>query len=165
MKLDKKILDFLLPFKQLLKNEDWEEIYKELHLGVLNKRIEPEDVGQFTKWVLFKDRNPLDKLDYVPPYFLYKVEESIPLQFFIPEGIGTIHSEAFSYTHIRVLGIPKSMKTIQPTAFRGCEKLSKIVYPETKDEWRKISILSPAFKDCKRLEWLQCKEGVFSLVK
>lgn len=165
MKLDKKILDFLLPFKQLLKNEDWQEIYRELHRGVLNNLIKPEDVGQFTKWVLSKDRNPLDTLDYVPAYFLYKVEELIPLQFFIPEGINIIYGEAFSYTHIRVLGIPKSMKMIRSYAFQGCEKLTKIIYPGTKDEWKKLNVLSGSFKDCKRLEWLQCKEGAFSLIK
>ena len=61
-----KIKKFIEDNKKLIKNNKWEEIYKEANYSWDFM----EEIGDFTSILLNADINPLEYIDYIPERFL-----------------------------------------------------------------------------------------------
>ena len=79
-----KIKKFIEDNKELIKNNKWEEIYKEA-----NSYLVIYEIGAFTTILLNADINPLDYMDYVPKSFLAYQDIS---SFKIPDHMRSIGS-------------------------------------------------------------------------
>ena len=85
--------------------------------------------------MLAADINPLDKLVYVPKYYLYGSD--LPTKLIIPDHIKLINEAAFEKCkNLTELILPKSLTAIKEYAFCGCKNLKTVRYLGTVEDWK-----------------------------
>ena len=61
--------------------------------------------------------------------------------FTVPSGIEAIRTSSFrSAVNLKTVSFPKSLKTIDASAFTGCTSITEVNYAGKEDEWNKITI-------------------------
>lgn len=152
------LLKVLKQNEKYLRHNDFEMLYYNLNDAYAEGILDPEDVGKFTSWVLSKGKDPMQVLTYVPPNYLY--QEQTVKELCVPEGVEFIYDHTASGSNIEVLYLPKTINIIGKEAFKGCEKLRKIVYEGTLTSFKRIKIKDFAFKDCYVLNRLEASDGI-----
>ena len=123
MKISHKLEMFLQDKKaqKNINNENWGEIYEQLeneYFGIS---------GEFTQTVLKVGIDPLNSLNYIPDFYMYK---STITNFNIPNHIIEIKNDAFSNSNISKIFIPNSVGYIGEGAFSDCKNLNNIQLPK-----------------------------------
>ncbi len=152
------LLKVLKQNKEHLKHNNYEVIYYNLNEAYSEGILDPDHIGEFTSWVLSKGKDPMQVLSFVPPNYLY--QEQMAKELCVPEGTRIIYDYTASGSNIEVLYLPKTIELIGEEAFRGCEKLRKIVYGGTLTSFKRIKIKNFAFKDCYVLNRLEASDGI-----
>lgn len=176
--MNKNIKTFIEKNKNLIEEDDWEEIY--------GKICEPSDalqVGELTRTLLNANINPLDYLDYIPDYFLYnssikgfKIPDSVTIigdyafafcssltSITIGKGVYVIGEYAFRYCDgLTSITIPDSVTSIRKGAFYLCSGLARITFGGTKAQWQAIK-KSTDWKKYSAIEIIHCKDGDIKL--
>lgn len=121
--MDSKIKEFIQENRDLIKDDAWEKVYSLANASTHN--VPSEFIGEFTETLLKADINPLDHLNEVPTFFLYKSQID---RFNIPNNIERIGSFAFAgCKNLKSITIPDSVMSIGSWAFSGCWDLTGVV--------------------------------------
>lgn len=114
--MNDKIRNFINNNEQLIDSNDWETVYYNAQIDIVNNY----DIGEFTKLILDADIDPLEHLGHIPVAYLCSTFTD---KFDIPDHITSIGSFAFSNTDIKEITIPKSVQHINNKAFSECDSL------------------------------------------
>jgi hypothetical protein len=153
-----KLLKVLKQNEEYLRHNDFEMLYYKLNEAYAEGVLDPDHIGEFTSWVLSKGKDPMQALPFVPANYLY--QEQTAKELCVPEGTEFIYDYTATGSNIEVLYLPKTINRIGEEAFRGCEKLRKIVYGGTLTSFKTIKIKNFAFKDCYVLNRLEASDGI-----
>ena len=124
-------------YKDKIKNEEWGEIY----YSFLDSRVDPKDIGQFTKTILSVGYDPLEKLNIVPEQYLYGVQGIDKI--ILPHNIVTIKPDAFRFSGIKEIEFNNQLQTIEENSFDSCFNLRYIDLPKNL-----IKVGKSAFSSC-----------------
>lgn len=151
----------------LINQNAWEELYNKISDG--SKIIfTPAQVSDFTITILQCGINPLEYLDYIPSYYLCRVDETqkgkeIIKQFSIPNNIKEINAYAFKENWVlEKLTIPKSVDYINRDAFTDCENLKEIDYLGTIEDWGGVGEEPYTFYNI-GTDIIHCTDGDYSI--
>lgn len=113
------IKDFINNNEQLIDSNDWETVYNNAQIDIVNNY----EIGEFTKILTDADIDPLEYIDYIPAAYLCSTFTD---KFDIPDHIVSIGSFALANTDIKEIFIPSSVKHINKYAFSECDDLEVV---------------------------------------
>ena len=157
MELPKEIKSFLKENSQLIKDDDFTELYKKVPYRII------DDKGFMSTYLteLFNNLgiNPLKYMTEVPESYMEFSNKIEVLK--IPKGIEIINEGAFrGCSNLKTVYFPSTLKRIREYAFDKCRYLSDVYYNGTIEEWNKLYIythndglFSPTV--------IHCKDGEF----
>lgn len=116
------IKEIIEAYIEEIDNNDFKELYSTLDGYISHEQLVP----LLTETLLRVGINPLDHLEYIPPYYLYN--NGLMKTLNIRAGIKSIGTCAFGENReLTYLKLPKSCKKIAAYAFSHCYKLKKII--------------------------------------
>ena len=156
MKISNEVLTFLRSarFQELLSKNDFDAVYAAANTGPVRNKV-----GELTALFYEADINPLNYMDEIPGFFLFKTNiksfkilqhiTSIGGSAFyycsnltsviIGNSVTSIGEMAFSFCkNLTNITIPDSVTSISEYAFWNCSNLKEITYKGTVAEWRRI---------------------------
>lgn len=151
----------------LINNNDWEELYDKIS-DESKGMFTPAQVSEFTLTMLQCGIDPLKYLDYIPNYYLCRVDETwegkeFTKEFIIPNNIKNINAYAFKENWIlEKITIPKSIESIDRDAFTDCENLKEIIYLGTVEDWYNICEEAYTFYNI-GTDIIYCTDGDYSI--
>lgn len=102
---------------------------------------------EMTEYFIAKGYDPLEKLDYIPAYYLCRSDIE---EFTIPEHIIRIEANAFSgCKKLKNIIIPPSVTRIENFAFNQCRDLEAVDMKNPETDFEYFSIPSQAIIVCK----------------
>ena len=152
MEVSDRIRKFILDNAKLINNNEFEILY-----SLLNRRdggITRMDISNFTQLLYEADIDPLEHVDIIPKYFLYR-NRSVTT-FIIPNNVWRIGSDSFrECEELTSVQMGEGITEIGTSAFRNCKNLNSINIPDSVTE-----IGEYAFDRCEGLEVLTIGRGV-----
>lgn len=115
--------------KELIDNNQFTEIYK-------SKLLDALVTSYFTELMIAAGIDPLFYLKKVPANYLYSSKHIKAIQ--IPSNITAIGINAFAYSDISVIFMPKSVKLFTSGCFRAMNRSIDIYYDGTTEDFGKI---------------------------
>ena len=163
----KVVKDFIKNNINLINNNSWEELYDKISDGS-KWTFTPAQVSEFTLTMLQCGIDPLKYLDYIPSYYLCRVDETwngkeFIKEFTIPNNIKNINAYAFKENWtLEKITIPKSVEAIDRDAFTDCENLKEIIYLGTVEDWGGVGEEPYTFYNI-GTDIIHCTDGDYSI--
>ena len=126
----------------LIEDKNFEDLYINAYMEYTNERngVKPTDISALTDIlaeIFGEEPIFIPSLTYVPNY--YRVADDKIKHLEIPEGIEWIGASAFrNCVNLEYLKLPRTLSEIRDEAFKGCNKLNKIFYDGTIEDWKHI---------------------------
>lgn len=148
MELKKQFRNFINKNKDLIATNNFDQLYLN---AMLDSNESASWVGELTKLFIDARIDPLQHLSLIPPNYLY---HSLISEIAIPEKerLTTIMSNAFSYTLIQHLEIPKTIKSLEEQALALMPSLRSCHFSEGSCSQGGLSDF--CFKGCDKLAYL-----------
>ena len=118
-----EVKEFIEDNISLIEDKAWDQIYDNTRFT-----LDSDSTGKFTEVMLSIGEDPLDRLDYIPDYYLSGANIET---FNIPEHITLLAEGCFSYSNIKEIVIPSSVTTIAMYVFYECPLLKRVTIPES----------------------------------
>lgn len=124
----KVLSDYLHKYSTGINNNVFDHLYEDLRDFIYEQsRFEPKIISDLTEIFWQAGIHPELHTDTLPSFFMYH----LPVKNFkISEDIKYIGSSAFEGTQIQSIYLPDNTKAIYSHAFRDCEQLVEVSFPE-----------------------------------
>ena len=141
MEISNTLRKFLQENAELLNGNKFDEFFinADKMLNITYGRGYDKDYSDLIHLLQMAGIDPLPYMSFVPPYFFINRSRMTSIK--LPEGIAKLYVESFAECFdLKEIELLSTLQVINTGAFHDQNKLEKIIYRGTKDQWRSVNV-------------------------